>query len=48
METDMKELEIYYHDLTPEAQAGFDEAFGPEQEFNHGTVPSFIYCVEKD
>ncbi len=43
----MLELEIYYDDLTPEAQCAFDTKFGPPETFNHESVPLFVFSQEE-
>ncbi|MCK5607945.1 hypothetical protein KAR91_39055 [Candidatus Pacearchaeota archaeon] len=44
----MKSLEIYYWDLSDEVKRQFDTIFGPPEDFNHDTVPLFIYEVEDE
>jgi len=42
------EFEIYYDDLTDEAQVRFDERFGSPEEFNHDITPLAVYQAEAE
>ncbi len=42
----MKEMNLYHNDLNDEAQARFNERFGPPEDFNHDDTPLFIYQQE--
>jgi hypothetical protein len=44
----MKSFEIYYSDLTEEAQTRFNELFGPPETFNHDISPLAIYEQEDE
>ena len=44
----MKSMEIYFSDLDEVAQRGFNEIFGNPNDFNHSTMPLFIFEVEDE
>ncbi len=44
----MKTMEIYFGDLTEEAQQTFREIFGEPEEMNLNTSPLFIYEQEEN
>jgi hypothetical protein len=41
-------MDIYYTDLTQEAQETFDKIFGGPENFNHDIVPLFTYEKEME
>jgi len=46
--SEQKEFEIYFSDLTKEAQERFSEEMGDPEDFNHETMPLAVYVVEEE
>jgi hypothetical protein len=44
----MKTMEIYFRDLTPDAQKRFNRLFGEPETFNHAIAPLAIYEQEDE